>query len=117
VAKSYIVATVQQDDILTVISGRSICKRVGIKREILLFFLAPSYIFSEQSLWYWQQFHGIPLHVVYSDWMCLSLCWHTRELCYKIEWFLLKKGSWNTFNGPTVFYNWINRNALYSSRI
>jgi hypothetical protein len=58
---------------------------------------------------------------IYSDWVCLFLCrrtdMETRELCYNIEWFLLKQDSWNTFNGRTVFYNWINRNVFQSSRI
>jgi hypothetical protein len=40
----------------------------------------------------------------------------TRELCY-IECFLLNKGSWNAFNVRMIFYNWINKNVFYISRI
>jgi hypothetical protein len=51
------------------------------------------------------------LRIIYCDWVCLFPCKHTRELSYNIECFLLEKDSWNTFNGRTVFYNWINRNV------
>jgi len=43
------------------------------------------------------------LRIIYGDWVCLFLYRHTRELRYHIEWFLLKKDSWNAFNGRTVF--------------